>query len=122
SKYAYDNSIDMYPSYFSQGGAHLFATYRLAHGVDGEHGIDGLTDTTYLTDDGKIIHAAERNAIVNSLRAAANNQPMPTVESLVSSPGVNFQEMKSNGEYFYDQILRDIKRLMKQNPKHANQK
>lgn len=122
SKYAYDNSIDMYPSYFSQGGARLFATYRLAHGVDGEHGIDGLTETAYLTDDGKIIHAAERNAIVNSLRAAANNQPMPTVESLVSSPGVNFQEMKSNGEYFYGQMLRDIKRLMKQNPKHANQK
>lgn len=115
SKYAYLNSIDMYPSYFPQGGAHLFATYKLAQGMAGEHGIDGLNETTYLTDDGKIIFAAERNAIVNSLRAVVNNQPAPSVGKLVSSSGVNFAEMAANGKFFYETMVNNVKNQIKNN-------
>ena len=62
SDYASENSFDLYPSYFSHGGANLFATGEISTKLAKEHDNDGLTNPENLTEDGQIIMAAQRNA------------------------------------------------------------
>ena len=111
SKYVYLNAENLYPSYFNQCGMHLFVGGQLKNNFRGEHDNTGMlkSEKELLTSDGEVILAAERNAIINSLKAAKNNQPTPTVSQMVSGNGVDFQEMKSNGEWFYQTMLNDVK-------------
>lgn len=124
SEYVFDHAEDVYPSYFSQGGAHMFTAGQLKINIGSEHDDAGLVkaEEKLLTPDGRIIFAAERNAIVNSVRAAIDGRDTPSVPDLASGNGVDFDALKNNGEWFYKVMLADIKNQTKQNPKHANQK
>lgn len=124
SEYALDNAENMYPSYFSQGGAHLFAAGQIKEGFKSEHDTPGLlkSEDKLLTDDGRVIFAAQRNAIINSIRAAINGNTDITVPELVSGNGVDFEELKSNGEWFYKMMLADIRSLPPQIPTPEYQK
>lgn len=120
SEYAADNSFDLFPSYFPQGGAHLFAAGEISTFITKEHDNEGLTKPETLTEDGQIILSAERNAIVNAVRGAG--KPVPAIRDLVSGPGVNFDMLAANGDWFYKNMLVDIKNQPKQIPTHDYQK
>ncbi len=120
SEYAYENSCDLFPSYFDRGGANLFAAGEVSTLITKEHDNEGLTNPEHLTEDGQIIFDAERNAIRNSMRMAG--QPTPSVRDLVAGPGVNFDMLAANGQWFYRNMITDLKSQMKQNPKHDYQK
>ena len=120
SEYAADNSFDLFPSYFSQGGAHLFAAGEISTFITKEHDNEGLIKPETLTEDGQIILSAERNAIVNAVRSAGN--PVPAVRDLVSGPGIDFDMLAANGEWFYKNMITDIKNQPKQILVHDYQK
>ncbi len=120
SEYTADNYFDLLPAYFPQGGAHLFAAGEISTSIAKEHDNDGLVNTEQLTEDGQIIFAAERNAIVNSIRMAGHTAP--DVRELVSGDGVNFDILTANGEWFYKNMISDIKSQPKQIPTHDYQK
>lgn len=118
-EYAYDNSFDLYPSYFGRAGAHIFTAGSLSNILTKEHDNDGLVNDDILSEDGQIIFSAQRNAIVNSMRMAG--QPTPDISNLVSGPGVDFKELQSNGKWFYQLMMKDIKSQTQQNPAHDYQ-
>lgn len=120
SEYASDNSFDMFPSYFSQGGTHLFVAGEISTLITKEHDNDGLTNPEHLTEDGQVIISAERNAIVNSIRMAG--QPVPRISALVSGNGVNFDALEVNGNWFYRNMLSDLKLQRPQNSEPDYQK
>ena len=113
-EYAHNNSENMYPSYFSQWGINLFMAGQFRETPGKEHDDLGLTAYIHkqLTDDGRVIHSAERNAILNSVRTNSND-----VRTLVSGDGVDFDELARNGQWFYELMLRDTKSQTTQNPK-----
>lgn len=118
-EYAFDNSFDLYPSYFGRAGAHVFTAGELSIYATKEHDNDGLLNDEILTPDGCVIFAAQRNAIINSIRYAG--QPVPNVRELVSGPGVDFDDMAANGKWFYKLMMSDIKNQIQQNPEHDYQ-
>lgn len=111
SRYMYYNAENLYPSYFNQCGTHLFVGGQLKNNFRGEHDNTGMLESEkeLLTSDGAVVLAAERNAIVNSLKAAKNNCPSPSIAKLISGKGVSFKDLKSNGEWMYQTMLSDIK-------------
>ncbi|MBE6462040.1 MAG: hypothetical protein E7006_04350 [Alphaproteobacteria bacterium] len=120
SEYMYDNAENLYPAYFNQLGTHLFIAGKLSERFDSEHNDDGLLNERNLTEDGKLIFNAERYAINNAVRSAIESST-PDIKTLVSGPGVDFDEMKSNGEIFYDRMVSRL-RAQKQNLKSDYQK
>ena len=122
SEFAYENAMNMYPSYFSQNGAHLFAAGQIMSTMAGEHDNAGLIETARLTDDGKVIMAAERNAIINSMQSAIDGNATPTVDKLVGGDGVDWDDLVRNGNWFYDNMLKNIKRHKKRIPAPDYQK
>ncbi|MBQ8293847.1 MAG: hypothetical protein IJX89_00470 [Alphaproteobacteria bacterium] len=124
SKYASENSENIYPSYFPQAGAHLFVAGQISRNFGNEHDNIGLAKEEFqtLTDDGRIIFAAERNAITNAVKTAIAGVKVPSVRELVSGPGVDFNELVCNGEWFYKLMMTELKQLRQQNLKHVNQK
>lgn len=120
SEYAYDNSFDLYPSYFSVAGANLFAAGEISTKLAKEHDNEGLTNPETLTEDGLVLMAAERNAIVNAMRTAG--RPVSSIRDLVSGDGVNFDMLKANGDWFFKNMIADLRQQKKQNPKHDYQK
>ncbi len=120
SEYIHNHSEDVYPSYFSQNDANLFVVGQISKNMTSEHDGRGLksSDSDILTEDGKLLFDAERNAIINSVRTT----DVPDVAKLVSGKNIDFDAMKYNGEWFYKMMLADIKNQMKQNLKRGNQK
>ena len=116
SEYMYDNAENLYPAYFHNLGADMFVAGKINERFDGEHNDEGIMSEQNLTEDGKILFNALRYAIFNSL-----NSTNADVEKLVSGPGVNFKEMKQNGEVFYDRMLNRL-RAQKRIPAHDYQK
>ncbi|MDL2295342.1 hypothetical protein LJC18_00810 [Lachnospiraceae bacterium OttesenSCG-928-E19] len=82
---------------------------------DDEHETEGLVNRErhLLTPDGNILFTAEANAIVNGLNAAISGEALPKIADLVSGNGVDFEEMKHNGEMFIKQMLPDLRAAMK---------
>ena len=107
-------------SYFSQNDAHLFVVSQISKNMASEHNGTGLklADSDILTEDGKVLFAAERNALINSVRTTG----VPNVAALVHGEMVDFESMKHSGDWFYKMMLADIKSQMQQNPKRGNQK
>lgn len=120
SEYIHNHSEDVYPSYFSQNDAHLFVVSQISKNMASEHNGTGLklADSDILTEDGKVLFAAERNAIINSVRTT----DVPNVAVLVHGEAVDFESMKHSGDWFYKMMLADIRSQMQQNPKRGNQK
>lgn len=118
-EYAFDNSFDLYPSYFGRAGAHVFTAGTLSTSLTKEHDNDGLLNNDILTEDGRIIFAAQRNAIINSIRYAG--QPVPPIRELVSGESVDFDEMATNGAWFCKLMMSEIKNQIPQIPTHDYQ-
>lgn len=104
SEYMYENAENLYPSYFHILGADMFVVGKISERFDGEHNDEGMTSEKNLTEDGKLLFNALRNAIYNATHS--NNTD---VAKLVAGPGINFQEMKYNGDVFYDRMLNRLR-------------
>lgn len=124
TEYVQDNSFDVLPSYICTNNSHLFIVGQAKENLIGEHDPKGLhvNDDECLTPDGKILFAAQRNVIVNTMRATANKCPTPQIHNLVSGNGIDFDSMKQSGTNLYQRMLREIRIQMRQIPKHGRQK
>lgn len=118
-----ENSADVVPCYFDENHGNLFITGRLNKVPFNEHSNKGLTqeelDALPLTDDGKIIFTAERNAIVNAAKKSIKGAPITSVAEIVDGNGIDFKELKQNGDNLYAIMLSDVRR---QNLTRARQK
>lgn len=116
SKYALTHAEDMAPSYFELGN--FFAAYAFTYQMIDEHQITGLVPTEnqdMLTPYGKIIMSAERNAIINGVRAMRKGAPTPAIRELVAPASPNdetkpdFDELRANGDFFMRMMRADLK-------------
>ena len=107
SEYVSQHDEELSASYFPLGN--FFATNGFTHNYRNEHSVVGLVPTEEqdkLTPDGAIIMAAERNAIVNGIRAAKAGAAMPNIRDLIapaSSQDIvkpDFDILVQNGETF----------------------
>lgn len=121
SKYAMNHAEDMAPSYFELGN--FFAVYAFTYQMIDEHQIVGLVpneDQEKLTPYGKIIMTAERNAIINGVRAMQRGTPMPDIRKLIASTSQkdeikpDFDELRTNGDFFMRIMQNDLKLERKQ--------
>lgn len=123
AQWIYDNSADIIPSFFEEPNGNIFVAGHLKEASFQEHDFRGLLksdeDLWPLTEDGKIIFAAERNAIVNGARHSVHGGPLPSVSELVDGDGVDFEAMKHNGDFFFNFMLAELRQ---QNPKRGHQK
>ena len=73
-----------------------------------EHSQVGLSgdprDEHELTENGKILFAIERNALLAGVRAMLTKKPIPKVSELICAPGYDFNELKSRGQAIYAQM------------------
>ena len=124
TEYVTNNSGDIFPCYLGGKNSHLFIVGQSKKNFDGEHDPRGLAaeDENVLTPDGKILFTAERNVIVNTMRAAANKHPTPHINKLVSGNGIDFDSLKQSGTFLYNRMLGDIRNQMQQNPIRGRQK
>lgn len=118
-----ENSADVVPCYFGPRYGNVFIAGRLKALSFKEHDNKGLLqsdeDVWPLTDDGKIIFAAERNAIVRGVMGATNGTSTTNVQKLVDGNGVDFNQLKENGDGLYKFMINDLRQ---QNSKHGHQK
>ena len=114
SEYVADHSEDLPPSYFPLGN--FFAVYGFTHELTNEHQIEIISriNQDMLTPDGAMIAAAERNAIVNGLRAAQAGAPTPNIRDLIAPASKkeavkpDFDTLASNGEFFMRLMQHDL--------------
>ena len=104
SEYMYENAENLYPSYFHILGADMFVVGKISERFDGEHNDEGITSEKNLTEDGKLLFNALRNAIYNATHSTDTD-----VNKLVAGTGVNFQNMKYNGDVFYNRMLNRLR-------------
>lgn len=124
SEYIAGNSADVLPSYLSFLGENLFVASKLKSTFGKEHDHRGMLrddDTRHnLTPDGKIIFAAQRNALINGVRRSQAGASMPPVSKLVSDDRiVNFDDLNTNGEFLKRIMTFD---LQQQNLERGRQK
>lgn len=123
AKWIYDNSPDIVPSFFGEPNGNVFVAGHLKVASFQEHDHKGLLKSDEemwpLTDDGKIIFAAERNALINGARHSIRGGPMPGIAELVNGDGVNFEELRQNGNYIFNLMMSD---LHLQNQERGHQK
>ena len=126
-KYVRKNSMDLSPSFFPAplGNLFLVRKSKALDSEDAEHHTSGIPNSEdhMLTDDGKIVFAAERNIIINSTHSSIANAPLPEIRELASRNGryTEFDRLVRNGENFYTQMLTDL-RIKKRIPKPVHQK
>lgn len=118
-----ENSADIIPCYFRPKYGNIFVAGHLKQLSFKEHDIMGLLPSDEkiypLTDDGKIIFGAERNAIVNAAKDAISGNKVPSVKKLVDGKGINFNQLQENGDALYKLMLNDLRQ---QNLKRGYQK
>ena len=116
SEYLFKQNADLWPSYFSLGN--LFAVYSITEESFAEHSIVGLLpniDQEKLTADGAIIMAAERNSIINGIRATQGKQPIPPVRDLITNASSkdpitpDFDLLKRCGDFFMRVMENDLR-------------
>ena len=121
SEYVAENNSDLVPSYFSAGN--FFVTHAFTPHYIAEHQIIGLVpdkEQDMLTPDGAIIMAAERNTIINGIKATQAGLDMPKLSDLISPASLNdpvkpdFDLLNNNGKNFIKSMMQDL-RIKKQN-------
>lgn len=114
SDWLYDNAQDVVPCYFDESRGNIFIAGHLQTESSAEHKNTGLTklemDRNPLTPDGKIIFTAERNALLQSAKDAILKAPIKSVKELVNGNGVDFEQLKNNGNYIYKIMINDLRR------------
>jgi hypothetical protein len=86
--------------------ANLFLASKLNKDMHGsEHGFSiGYQQTDEsLTDQGKVIFAAQRNALVNALNRAKEQQPLQSPQDMTKGDNVNFAEMLTKAKAIMSQ-------------------
>lgn len=122
AQWSADNSADVMASYFPRGN--LFMAGRLKEMSFQEHDHSGLLFSDELswplTDDGRLIFSAERNALVHGIEnMIAGNKKLPSVKKLVHGPDVDFERLCRNGDFLSKIMMQDLRQ---QNPKRDYQK
>lgn len=114
---------DLLPCYFDTKYGNIFVAKRLYENVFTEHDNKCLTasekSNCSLTKDGQIIFNAERNAIAGGAKKSLEDATIKSVEELVEGNGVNFKQLKENGDKVYNLMLTD---LHQQSLKRGHQK
>lgn len=124
AQYMSDNSADVVPAFFA-GDSHgnVFVVRRVRHVPMGEHDHRGLLasdrDKLATTDEGEILFTAERNALVRGVRNMRLGRAIPSVRTLTNGNGIDFDQMKRNGDVLFNIMLTDLRR---QNSIRAHQK
>ena len=117
------NSGDIVPAFFDSKYGNFFVAGRLKELAFKEHDYIGLLPSDEelwpLTDDGKIIFAAERNAIVRAANDAVRGITTHSVRDLTNGNGVDFDALKNSGDMLYKIMIKD---LCQQTPKPDRQK
>ncbi len=72
-----------------------------------------------LPADGKITFGAERNALVRAAQHATFGAPVLSAEQMVDGNGIDFAQLKKNGDILYKVMLNDLRQ---QNLKRDYQK
>ena len=116
SEYVSKHNEDLLPSYFPLGN--FFAVHAFTYQYIDEHQIIGLVpveDQDMLTPDGATIMAAERNTILNGIRAAQTGAKMPDIRELVAPISQkdaikpDFDTLSQNGEFFILLMRHDLR-------------
>lgn len=123
SDWIYENSQDVVPCFFDKKRGNIFIAGHLQNTVFKEHDSKGFLlsekESSTLTSDGKIIFGAERNALINSAKAAVSGKPTTSIKKLTNGNGIDFDQLKQNGDFIYRVMLNDLRQ---QNLKHDHQK
>ena len=110
-KNASDNTIS--PLYFDESHGNIFIAQRLYEIPFQEHDNKCISPTEEvvcpLTNDGKIIFGAERNAVVRAAQGAINGTSTTSVKKLTDGNGVDFDQLKQNGDRYYRVMLHDLR-------------
>lgn len=118
-----ENSGDVVPAFFDSKYGNLFIAGRLKERAFKEHDYIGLLpfdeEIWPLTDDGKIIFTAERNAIVRAAEDAKRSVTTYSVRDLTNGNGVDFDTLKHSGDMLYKMMINDLHRQI---PKPGRQK
>lgn len=97
---------DIEPTFMGDDYANLFLASKLNKDMHGsEHGFSiGYQQTDEsLTDQGKVIFAAQRNALVNALNRAKEQQPLQSPQDMTKGDNVNFAELLTKAKAIMSQ-------------------
>ena len=90
------------PAFFGQKFGNLMITDRIKEDITKEHSQVGLSgdpkDEHTLTENGQILFATERNALLEGTRAMLTGKPIPTTPKLICTPDEDFNYFKSRGQ------------------------
>ncbi len=92
------------PAFFGQKFGNVMITSRIKEDITKEHSQVGLSgdprDEHTLTENGKILFATERNALLEGTRAMLTNKPIPTTSKLICAPDedYDFNFFKTRGQ------------------------
>ena len=96
------------PAFYGQKFGNIVITSQIKRDITKEHSQVGLSgdprDEHELTENGKILFAIERNALLAGVRAMLTKKPIPKVSELICAPGYDFNELKSRGQAIYAQM------------------
>ena len=92
------------PAFFGQKFGNLMITSRIKEDSTKEHSQVGLSgdprDEHTLTENGQILFATERNALLEGTRAMLTGKPIPTISKLICAPEceLDYNYFKAHGE------------------------
>ncbi|HNY25241.1 MAG TPA: hypothetical protein PKJ33_01685 [Alphaproteobacteria bacterium] len=111
NKYIKNIDQNLKPSFFSGEKGNFFIVKKSKKDEGAEHFTSGIPkkEEHLLTDDGKIIFTAERNALINGLKNSINGGPLPSIRELVSGGDFNFDTTEENGNLFYKNMLYNLR-------------
>lgn len=102
--YNMQNSPEKFkPAFFGQKFGNVMITSRIKEDITKEHSQVGLSgdpkDEHTLTENGRLLFATERNALLEGTRAMLANKPIPTIPNLINAPDnyFDFYDFKSRG-------------------------
>lgn len=82
------------PAFFGPKFGNIMITSRIKEDITREHSQVGLSgdprDEHTLTENGRILFATERNALLEGTRAMLTNKPIPAIPKLIYDPEDNF--------------------------------
>ncbi len=115
--YMNENSNDVLPMFFDASHGNIFAAGHLKQGVD-EHKPFALwqidnPEPFELTNDGKIIFKAMRNALVRGALHSTTGGPLPEIKTLTNGYGVDFNKLRKLGDWFYTTMVTDLRNMHK---------
>ncbi len=115
---------EIQPMYINRWGMNLFVGGRFWDQDGMEHDDKGMLNAEFrhLTDDGKSVIGAERNAILNLIKSAVAGKAPQPLPQLISGEHIDFAKMSKNGCDFCKDVDLYTKLIQTRNLKHGCQR